>query len=46
MNGHSTTLEEIGFVDYLSEGDHEWVSLADEIWSIDIDAKRQAARRD
>jgi L-lactate utilization protein LutB len=46
MNGHSTTLEEIGFVEYLSEGDHEWESLPDEIWSIDDDAKRQAARRE
>jgi len=46
MNGHSTTLEEIGFVEYLTEGDHEWESLPDEIWSIDDDAKRQAARRD
>jgi L-lactate utilization protein LutB len=46
MNGHSTTLEEIGFADYLSEGDHEWESLADEVWSIDDDAKRQAARRE
>jgi len=46
MNGHSTTLEEIGFADYLSESDHEWGSLADEIWSIDDDAKRQAARRE
>ena len=45
MNGHSTTLEEIGFVDYLGEGDHGWESLADEIWSIDDDAERQAARR-
>ena len=45
MNGHSTTLEEIGFVDYLGEGDHAWESLADEIWSIDDDAERQAARR-
>ncbi len=45
MNGHSTTLEEIGFVDYLGEGDHEWESLPDEIWSIDDDAERQAARR-
>ncbi|SDY43112.1 lactate utilization protein [Halobellus clavatus] len=45
MNGHSTTLEEIGFMDYLSEGDHEWESLPDEIWSIDDDAERQAARR-
>jgi len=46
MNGHSTTLEEIGFVDYLGEGDHEWESLPDQIWSIDDDAERQAARRD
>ncbi|WP_225333819.1 lactate utilization protein [Halomicrobium urmianum] len=46
MNGHSTTLEEIGFVEYLSEGDHEWESLPDEIWSIDDDAERQAARRE
>ncbi|ADE01927.1 MULTISPECIES: lactate utilization protein [Haloferax] len=46
MNGHSTTLEEIGFDDYLSEGDHEWESLPDQIWGIDDDAERQAARRD
>lgn len=46
MNGHSTTLEEIGFAEYLSDGDHEWESLADEIWSIDDDAERQAARRE
>lgn len=46
MNGHSTTLEEIGFVEYLTEGDHEWESLPEEIWSIDDDAQRQAARRD
>jgi L-lactate utilization protein LutB len=46
MNGHSTTLEEIGFVEYLSDGDHDWESLPDEIWSIDDDAERQAARRE
>lgn len=46
MNGHSTTLEEIGFVDYLSEGDNGWESLPDEIWSIDDDEQRQAARRE
>ncbi len=45
MNGHSTTLEEIGFDEYLSDGDHEWESLPEEIWSIDDDAERQAARR-
>ncbi|EMA07420.1 lactate utilization protein [Haloferax denitrificans] len=46
MNGHSTTLEEIGFDDYLGEGDHDWESLPDQIWSIDDDAERQAARRE
>ncbi len=46
MNGHSTTLEEIGFDELLSEGDHGWESLPDQIWSIDDDAERQAARRE
>lgn len=46
MNGHSTTLEEIGFDEFLSEGDHEWESLPDRIWSIDDDAERQTARRE
>ncbi|RLM53701.1 lactate utilization protein [Halobellus sp. Atlit-31R] len=45
MNGHSTTLEEVGFTDYLNEGDHDWESLPAEIWSIDDDEERQAARR-
>ena len=45
MNGHSTTLEEIGFDEFLGGGDHKWESLPDEIWSIDDDAERQAARR-
>jgi L-lactate utilization protein LutB len=46
MNGHSTTLEEVGFDEYLSEGDHDWESLPDDIWSIDDDEERQAARRE
>lgn len=46
MNGHSTTLEEVGFVEYLGEGEHDWESLPEEIWSIDDDEKRQAARRE
>ncbi|SMO60122.1 lactate utilization protein [Halorubrum cibi] len=46
MNGHSTTLEEIGFDEFLGGDDHEWESLPDEIWSIDDDAERQAARRE
>ncbi|WP_336328247.1 lactate utilization protein [Halovenus sp. HT40] len=46
MNGHSTTLEEIGFDEHLSEGDHDWENLSGEIWSIDDDAERMAARRE
>ena len=46
MNGHSTTLEEVGFDEYLSEGEHDWESLPDRIRSIDDDEKRQAARRE
>lgn len=46
MNGHSTTLEEIGFTEYLSEGNHEWVSLPEKIWNIENDVERQAARRE
>ncbi|SEH64725.1 Uncharacterised ACR, YkgG family COG1556 [Halopenitus malekzadehii] len=46
MNGHSTTLEEIGFMEYLSAGDHQWESLPEEIRSIDDDAARQTARRE
>jgi L-lactate utilization protein LutB len=45
MSGHSTTLEEVGFDEYLSDGDHEWESLPEEIRSIDDDEERQAARR-
>jgi hypothetical protein len=46
MNGHSTTLEEIGFVEYLTEGDNDWDALPNEVWGIDDDAERQAARRE
>ncbi|UHH25513.1 lactate utilization protein [Halobacterium noricense] len=46
MNGHSTTLEEVGFDEYLDDGDHDWEDLAAEIWSIDDDEERDAARRD
>lgn len=45
MSGHSTTLEEIGFMSLLESEDHGWEALADEIWSIDDDAKRADARR-
>lgn len=45
MNGHSTTLEEIGFMDYLNSGDHDWENLPGKIWSIDDDEKRNRERR-
>ncbi|WP_435362942.1 lactate utilization protein [Haloarchaeobius sp. DYHT-AS-18] len=46
MNGHSTTLEEIGFVEYLNEGDHDWENLAGQVWNIDDDAERHTFRRE
>ncbi|WP_435180578.1 lactate utilization protein [Halorussus sp. AFM4] len=46
MNGHSTTLEEIGFDDYLAEGDHDWENLHAEVFAIDDDAERARARRE
>ncbi|WP_435344694.1 lactate utilization protein [Haloarchaeobius sp. HRN-SO-5] len=46
MNGHSTTLEEIGFVEYLDDGDHDWENLAGQVWEIDDDDERQQFRRE
>ena len=46
MNGHSTTLEEIGFVDYLNGDEHDWENLAGQVWSIDDDEARQQFRRE
>ncbi|WP_254279575.1 lactate utilization protein [Haloarcula marina] len=46
MDGHSTTLEEIGFVEYLTEGDHDWENVHSEVYGIDDDAERQRARRE
>ncbi|MBP2251190.1 hypothetical protein J2754_001511 [Halarchaeum solikamskense] len=46
MNGHSTTLEEIGFMSHLNEGDHEWENRYGEVFSIDDDEARAAARRE
>jgi L-lactate utilization protein LutC len=31
MNGSSTTLQEIGFIDYLKEGEHGWNNLHDAV---------------
>jgi len=46
MDGHSTTLEEIGFMDRLMEGDHDWENRHAEVYGIDDDAERQRARRE
>ncbi|WP_135303536.1 lactate utilization protein [Haloarcula amylovorans] len=46
MDGHSTTLEEIGFMEYLMEGDHDWENRHAEVYGIDDDAERQRARRE
>ena len=46
MDGHSTTLEEIGFMDHLMEGDHDWENRHAEVYGIDDDAERQRARRE
>lgn len=46
MAGHSTTLEEIGFSEYVSEGGHDWKDLKAEITSLDDPEERAAARRE
>lgn len=45
MNGSSTTLGEIGFIDYLAEGKHGWKSLHEEILKENDSAKRADLRR-
>lgn len=44
MNGSSTTLEEIGFVDYLKEGKHGWNNLHDAVLA-EPDKDKQALLR-
>lgn len=44
MNGSSTTLNQIGFVDYLKEGTHGWNNLHDAILA-EKDPDKQAALR-
>lgn len=43
-NGSSTTLHEIGFIDYLKSGRHKWRNLHDEILK-EKDGKKQAELR-
>lgn len=44
MNGSSRTLEEIGFVNYLKSGNHDWKNLHEEIIA-EKDAAKQAMLR-
>ena len=44
MTGSSTTLKEIGFVDFLSSGKHSWNNLKEKIVS-EKDPKKQAELR-
>lgn len=44
MNGSSRTLEEIGFVDYLKSGNHNWKNLHEEIL-MEKDPEKQAMLR-
>lgn len=44
--GHSTTLEEIGFVDLLAEGDHSWRNLKREVIEEEDPETQQRKRRE
>jgi hypothetical protein len=45
MNGSSTTLQEIGFVDYLKEGKHGWKNLHADILAEKDQAKQALLRK-
>ena len=45
MNGSSTTLDEIGFVDYLKSGNHGWKNLHEEILKEKDPAKQVLLRK-
>lgn len=45
MNGSSRTLEEIGFVDYLKSGSHDWKNLHEEILAEKDQAKQTMLRK-
>ena len=46
MNGASVTLEEIGYVDYLASGEHEWEDLHAKVNNEDDKEKRKKVRRE
>jgi hypothetical protein len=45
MNGASTTLQQIGYVDYLKEGKHGWNNLHDGILAEKDTAKQAELRK-
>lgn len=45
MNGTSTTLEQIGYVEYLKSGEHKWVNLHEAILAEKDPAKQAALRK-
>lgn len=45
MNGSSRTLEEVGFVEYLKEGNHGWKNLHEEILAEKEPAKQAMLRK-
>jgi len=45
MNGSSTTLQQVGFVDYLKSGKHPWRNLHAEVLAEADPAKQQSLRR-
>ncbi len=46
MNGSSVTLEQIGFVDYLKDGQHGWNNLHEEILAEKDPQKQMALRKE
>jgi len=45
MNGTSTTLEEIGYIDYLKAGQHGWINLHEKIINEKDQAKQSMLRK-
>ena len=43
--GHSTTLKEIGFVDYLESNEHSWDNWANKVRKVGNKKKREEVRR-
>jgi len=46
MNGSSTSLNEIGFVDYLKSGEHDWINLHERVFAEPDQAKQSKIRKE